>query len=201
MADRVLACLQGIGDVARRARGRLPPTGPTGRAGGDSPEEPPAGLSTRPPERAADVTADPPGAIPGPPAPALTRRQQEVLFLLAEGSSNRRIGRVLHITEQTVKAHLHMIYHKLGAANRTEAVLIALQYGLAPDRAGSTGTAGSGTGGHGAREGGGREGEQAWRSVQTARSRNPLPRPPPAVLPVFYRALPMLRSRMFEVPS
>ncbi len=67
----------------------------------------------------------------------LTRRQQQVLDLLVEGSSNRRIGRSLHITEQTVKAHLHMIYHKLGAADRTEAAVSALRMGLASHQASS----------------------------------------------------------------
>lgn len=57
----------------------------------------------------------------------LTRRQQEVLNLLAQGWSNRRIGRTLHITEQTVKAHLNILYRKLGAADRTEAVVIAFR--------------------------------------------------------------------------
>jgi DNA-binding NarL/FixJ family response regulator len=67
----------------------------------------------------------------------LTRRQQQVLDLLVQGSSNRRIGRCLHITEQTVKAHLHMIYHKLGAADRTEAAVSALRLGLASHQASS----------------------------------------------------------------
>ncbi|MDA3648678.1 response regulator transcription factor [Saccharopolyspora indica] len=63
----------------------------------------------------------------------LTQRQQDVLELLVQGATNRRIGRVLHITEQTVKAHLHMIYRKLGVADRTEAVVIAMRFALVPD--------------------------------------------------------------------
>lgn len=61
----------------------------------------------------------------------LTPRQRQVLELLVQGSTNRRIGRVLEITEQTVKAHLYVLYQKLGAADRTEAVLIALRSGMA----------------------------------------------------------------------
>jgi two-component system, NarL family, response regulator DegU len=51
----------------------------------------------------------------------LTRRELEILQLLAEGHSNAQLARMLWVTEQTVKFHLSNIYRKLGVANRTEA--------------------------------------------------------------------------------
>ncbi|MCP2256360.1 regulatory protein, luxR family [Streptoalloteichus tenebrarius] len=63
----------------------------------------------------------------------LTPRQRQVLELLVQGASNRRISRTLHIAEQTVKAHLHMVYRKLGVADRTEAVVTAIRASLVPE--------------------------------------------------------------------
>lgn len=60
----------------------------------------------------------------------LTPREEEVLNLLGRGLSNRCIGRELHIAESTVRAHLHAIFGKLGATQRTEAVVLAIQAGL-----------------------------------------------------------------------
>jgi DNA-binding CsgD family transcriptional regulator len=51
----------------------------------------------------------------------LTRRELEILQLVAEGDSNAQLARMLWITEQTVKFHLSNIYRKLGVSNRTEA--------------------------------------------------------------------------------
>ncbi|WP_378730060.1 LuxR C-terminal-related transcriptional regulator [Nocardia brasiliensis] len=59
-----------------------------------------------------------------------TRRQAQVLDLLADGATNRRIGKVLGIKEQTVKAHVHAVLSKLGASHRAEAVSIAYKWGL-----------------------------------------------------------------------
>ena len=50
----------------------------------------------------------------------LTRRELEILALVAEGKSNSTIARELWVTEQTVKFHLSNIYRKLDVANRTE---------------------------------------------------------------------------------
>jgi DNA-binding NarL/FixJ family response regulator len=58
--------------------------------------------------------------------PGLTRREAEVLELVAEGYSNGRVAVLLWVTEQTVKFHLSNIYRKLGVANRTEATHWAL---------------------------------------------------------------------------
>jgi DNA-binding NarL/FixJ family response regulator len=51
----------------------------------------------------------------------LTRREGEVLDLIAQGYSNAEIARDLGITEQTVKGHLWRLYRKLGVSNRTAA--------------------------------------------------------------------------------
>lgn len=52
----------------------------------------------------------------------LTSREQQVLELLIQGISNRRIARTLGITEPTVKNHLHAIFLKLGVTDRTQAI-------------------------------------------------------------------------------
>ncbi len=60
----------------------------------------------------------------------LTLREQGVLQLLVLGWSNKQIGDHLGIAEKTVRIHLSNIFAKLGASNRTQAVLIALQSGF-----------------------------------------------------------------------
>ncbi|MEL6527079.1 MAG: response regulator transcription factor [Chloroflexota bacterium] len=61
---------------------------------------------------------------------SLTERESEVLNLLAEGMTNKEIASELVVTERTIKFHVSAILGKLNAANRTEAVSIALQQGL-----------------------------------------------------------------------
>jgi DNA-binding NarL/FixJ family response regulator len=61
-----------------------------------------------------------PGGATGP-SEILTRREHEILQLLAEGYSNAQLAEMLWVTEQTVKFHLSNIYEKLHVANRTEA--------------------------------------------------------------------------------
>ena len=60
----------------------------------------------------------------------LTKREREVLAMLANGLSNRRIAERLAISENTVKAHVAAILAKLGAASRTEAVTVGVRFGL-----------------------------------------------------------------------
>lgn len=60
----------------------------------------------------------------------LTRREMQVLELLADGMSNKAIGSRLGISDETVKFHLVAIFGKLGASNRTDAVRLALRRGL-----------------------------------------------------------------------
>ena len=61
---------------------------------------------------------------------ALTEREREVLRLLADGLSNKRIGETLFISESTVKFHIRNIIRKLGVTKRTDAVYIASKRGL-----------------------------------------------------------------------
>jgi DNA-binding NarL/FixJ family response regulator len=51
----------------------------------------------------------------------LTRRELEILRLVAEGYSNGELAKMLWVTEQTVKFHLSNVYRKIGVSNRTEA--------------------------------------------------------------------------------
>ena len=60
----------------------------------------------------------------------LTRRQRDVLALLAQGLSNRKIAETLNIRETTVKVHVHAILEALGVANRTQAVVVGASKGL-----------------------------------------------------------------------
>jgi two-component system nitrate/nitrite response regulator NarL len=62
--------------------------------------------------------------------PALTDREGEVLRLLAEGRTAARIGEALHLSEATVKTHLHNLYDKLGVSDRAAAVATAMRWGL-----------------------------------------------------------------------
>ena len=62
-----------------------------------------------------------------PPAPRLTTRQIDVLQSLTRGLSNPDIAKQLGISRESVKEHIDTLYAKIGAANRTEAVAIALR--------------------------------------------------------------------------
>lgn len=64
------------------------------------------------------------------PPPPLTARQMEVLREVSRGRSNREIAQRLGVGERTVKDHLSIIFVRLGAANRTEAVSQAAAQGL-----------------------------------------------------------------------
>jgi DNA-binding NarL/FixJ family response regulator len=66
-------------------------------------------------------------AIPAPTS--LSSREIEVLQLVAEGRSNREIGRRLFLSEATVKSHLVHIFTKLGVSSRTHAVAAARKAG------------------------------------------------------------------------
>ncbi len=60
----------------------------------------------------------------------LTRRERDVLELIARGRSNKRIALELGISEKTVKTHVGHVLAKLGVSDRTQAALMAVQEGL-----------------------------------------------------------------------
>jgi len=68
----------------------------------------------------------PPAELPEP----LTRRETEVLQMLASGLANKEIAARLNISEHTVKFHVASVLGKLGASGRTEAVALGIRRGL-----------------------------------------------------------------------
>ena len=60
----------------------------------------------------------------------LSERELEVLVLAGQGLPGHEVARLLSITERTVAAHLTSVYGKLGAKNKTEAILLALKRGV-----------------------------------------------------------------------
>ena len=68
--------------------------------------------------------------------PELSERELQVLQYMANGRSNKEIGQVLYISENTVKAHVKSILAKLDAMGRTEAIAIAIKRGLIVTQAG-----------------------------------------------------------------
>lgn len=67
-----------------------------------------------------------------PPFDKLSRREAEILLLLIDGRTNKEIAIVLELQEITIKVHLRNVYRKIGAANRAQAVRIAMSSGWAP---------------------------------------------------------------------
>ncbi|QDQ16626.1 response regulator transcription factor [Streptomyces spectabilis] len=76
------------------------------------------------------VAARPLGSADALPAAALTGREEEVLRLMATGLSNPEIAESLTVSLETVKTHVGNVLTKLGAQNRTHAVVIAYESGL-----------------------------------------------------------------------
>jgi NarL family two-component system response regulator LiaR len=62
----------------------------------------------------------------------ITRRELEILELIAEGMSNREIAEKLYVSENTVKTHSSRVFDKLGARRRTQAVQLGKEFGLLP---------------------------------------------------------------------
>jgi len=62
----------------------------------------------------------------------ITRRELEILELIAQGMSNREIAWKLFVSENTVKTHSSRVFDKLGAKRRTQAVQIGKEFGLLP---------------------------------------------------------------------
>ncbi|MER5301763.1 response regulator transcription factor [Streptomyces lasiicapitis] len=80
------------------------------------------------------VTARPRGSAEALPQAALTGREEEVLRLMATGRSNPDIAESCRVSLETVKTHVGNVLTKLGAQNRTHAVVIAYETGLVVPR-------------------------------------------------------------------
>lgn len=63
-------------------------------------------------------------------AAGLTKREMQVLNLIAQGFSNGDIGKALHLSEDTIKTHCRRLFPKLGARDRANAVAIGYERGL-----------------------------------------------------------------------
>ena len=64
----------------------------------------------------------------------LTEREQEVLYLIADGLSNRAIAEKMFISEKTVKTHVSNLLGKLHLEDRTQAAIYALKHGFVTDK-------------------------------------------------------------------
>lgn len=65
-----------------------------------------------------------------PSGPQLSRRENDVLQLLADGLAVSQIAKKLYISESTAKTHISKLYEKLGAGNRAQALMTAMRLGL-----------------------------------------------------------------------
>ncbi|MBA3568039.1 MAG: response regulator transcription factor [Pyrinomonadaceae bacterium] len=63
---------------------------------------------------------------------SITKRELEILELIAQGMSNREIAEKLFVSENTVKTHSSRLFDKLSAKRRTQAVQIGKELGLIP---------------------------------------------------------------------
>jgi DNA-binding NarL/FixJ family response regulator len=60
----------------------------------------------------------------------LTARERQILVLISRGNSNRRVAKALGISEKTVKNHLSAVFTKVGASDRTQAVVMGIRSGI-----------------------------------------------------------------------
>ncbi|MEV6020498.1 MULTISPECIES: LuxR C-terminal-related transcriptional regulator [unclassified Streptomyces] len=84
--------------------------------------------------RDAAVAAPPPAAGEAPGTrqalAVLTARERQILVLISQGNSNRRVAKALGISEKTVKNHLSAVFMKVGASDRTQAVVMGIRSGI-----------------------------------------------------------------------
>ena len=137
--------ITGAGSGAGAAAGDGRPRGLGGRAAASS-GEPIASRAPAPasgPEPTGDAQVAPATGIAAAFAPedggnrpkeafGLSRREREVLALIAEGRTNREIGERLFISQKTVGVHVGNILAKLGASGRVEAAMVAIRLELVP---------------------------------------------------------------------
>lgn len=84
------------------------------------------------PGASSEAVSPTPGAVVGaaPGLGLLSPREREILRLIAQGDSNKRIARELDIAETTVKIHVQHILRKLGLSSRVQAAVFAVNHGL-----------------------------------------------------------------------
>ena len=123
-ADRLGAAplREWVDGLARRARVQIPePEGATLEVSDQAPDA--AGTSD-------DNASGPPAAAAALDGFGLTRREREVLPLVAAGHTNKRIAEILFISENTAGVHVSNILGKLGVQSRAEAAAVAARLGL-----------------------------------------------------------------------
>lgn len=64
---------------------------------------------------------------------SLTKRETEVLSLVAQGHTSQEAAELLFLSPRTVSFHLSQVYEKLGVSNRVQAFRLATRLGLLPD--------------------------------------------------------------------
>jgi len=72
-------------------------------------------------------TADWPGRAEG-----LTDREAEVLALICQGLSNQQVAQTLYLSINSIKTYIRLLYRKIGAESRSQAVIWGLQHGFSP---------------------------------------------------------------------
>ena len=89
------------------------------------------GETTLSPEFAGAMLAEASKPAEGPSAdPIITKREEEVLQLIAEGQSTTEVAANLYISVKTVKNHLASVYQKLDSRDRTQAIVRAVKMGI-----------------------------------------------------------------------
>jgi DNA-binding NarL/FixJ family response regulator len=97
-----------------------------------------AGSSLVLPDLTRKLLADRASAVPARALPDLTGREGDVLRLMAAGLSNTEIAGELFLSRETVKTHVSSLLMKLGARDRTQAVIAAYESGFVTGSAGPT---------------------------------------------------------------
>jgi two-component system, NarL family, response regulator YdfI len=118
-------------DMLRQGVKAILPANATGAQIAAATEAAAAGLVVLDPAEVESLLQTPPAnEAPVAPPEALTAREIEVLRLVAEGLANKEVAARLGVSEHTVKFHVASIMGKLGAASRTEAVMLGIRHGL-----------------------------------------------------------------------